>query len=262
MERDFSWLWDNLKEGARDKFEEICYDIYSNEYPDADVHRVKVTQGDGGIDVFIDEENGDYTIIQCKFFLNGLNDGRKNQIRDSFKTAVEKNSMDKWILCIPMDLSNEEHTWWKNWKEKQKDKGIFIRLHDESKLMKLVRKHNLYDEYFNTLRVDQNFFNDVNRSDEKSKIHDRLYPLISAILNGDYDVYNIIRIVDSLMDLKAHRLFKGNYLLDYLEELSQLYSIHAEGNNIYGRMIKDDKRIKEETQLRIKIRDEYKKLNL
>ncbi len=108
--------------------------------------------------------------------------------------------------------------------------------------MKLVRKHNLYDEYFNTLRLDQNFFNDVNRSDEKSKIHDRLYPLISYILSGDYDVFNIICIVDSLMDLKAHRLFKGNYLLDYLEDLSQLYSIHAEGNNIYGRMIKDDKR--------------------
>ncbi len=54
-------------------------------------------------------------------------------------------------------LSTEEHSWWKKWKEKQKDEGVSIKLHDESKLMRLIRKHNLYEEYFNTVRVDQNF---------------------------------------------------------------------------------------------------------
>lgn len=261
MERDFSWLWENLKEGARDKFEEICYDIYSNEYPDAEVHRVKVTQGDGGIDVFIDEPNGDYTVIQCKFFLNELTDGRKGQIRDSFKTAVKKNTMKNWILCIPMDLSTTEHSWWKQWKEKQNDKGVSIKLHDESKLMRLVKKHNLYEEYFNTVRVDQKFIKEVTNSDDKSKIHDRLYPLISAISTGDYDLFYVVSTVDTLTDLKAHRIFKENHLLSYLDDLSSLYSIYAEGNNVFGKMLKDDKKIEEETGLRRKIIDEYKKLD-
>lgn len=83
----------------------------ASKYPYADVHKVAVTQGDGGIDIFIDEENGKYTIIQCKYFLKRLDDGRKNQIRESFKTAVTKNEMDNWILYIPMDLSHEEHSW-------------------------------------------------------------------------------------------------------------------------------------------------------
>ncbi|MGG4546407.1 hypothetical protein ABER02_01310 [Rossellomorea marisflavi] len=261
MERDFSWLWQNLKEGAREKFEEICYDIYSNEYLDADVHRVKITQGDGGIDIYIDEPTGVYTIVQCKFFLNQLNDGRKNQIRESFKTVIKKNTMDNWVLCIPMDLSTEEHSWWKKWKEKQKDKGVSIKLHDESKLMRLIRKHNLYEEYFNTVRVDQNFIKEVTSADEKSKIHNRLYPLISAISTGDYDLFDLVCAVDTLADLKAHRFFKGNDLLGYLDNLSLLYSIHAEGNNVYGKMLKDDKKIEEETNLRGKIIDEYNKLS-
>ncbi|MBE1553356.1 hypothetical protein [Sporosarcina limicola] len=62
MERDFEWLWENLKEGARQKFEDVCCDVYSSEFPDADVHKVAVTQGDGGIDIYIDEENGKYPV--------------------------------------------------------------------------------------------------------------------------------------------------------------------------------------------------------
>lgn len=53
MEIRFDWLWDKYKEGARDKFEEICHKIYKNEYPDAEVKQIRVHQGDGGIDVYI-----------------------------------------------------------------------------------------------------------------------------------------------------------------------------------------------------------------
>jgi len=261
MERDFEWLWENLKEGSRQKFEDICYDVYSSEFPDADVHKVAVTQGDGGIDIYIEEENGTYTIIQCKYFLKRLDDNRKNQVRDSFKTALTKNEMDNWILCIPMDLSHEEHNWWKTWKQKQKELGIAIKLHDGSKLMKLIKKHDLYEEYFNTVRIDQNFIKEVANTDEKSKIHDRLYRLISAISTLDCDLFEIVCAVDTLGDLKAHKFFKGNDLLIYLDELSTLYSFHAEGPNVYGKRLKDSLLIEQETDLRRKIIGEYNKLD-
>lgn len=55
-------------EGARQKFEDICYDVYASEFPNADVHQVEVVLGDGGVNIDIIEENGDSTIVQCKFF--------------------------------------------------------------------------------------------------------------------------------------------------------------------------------------------------
>ena len=41
MERSFEWLWDKYKEGARDKFEEVCYKIYKNEKLIGTIHLEK-----------------------------------------------------------------------------------------------------------------------------------------------------------------------------------------------------------------------------
>ncbi|MGX7632628.1 restriction endonuclease [Bacillus thuringiensis] len=261
MERDLKWLWENQKEGARSKFEEVCYDVYLKEFPDAHVHKVEVTQGDGGVDIFIEELDGLFTIIQCKYFLGRLDDGRKKNIRESFKRAVEKNEMDNWILCVPMDFSHGEHNWWRTWRNSQKDKGVTIKLYDESKLKSLLKKHDLFDEYLNTVRIDEDFVDGIVNKDEKKKIHDRLYYLISAIETGDYDTFDIVFAVDQLGDLKAHRFFRGSHLLDYLDALSTLYAYHAEGNNLFGKILRDEDKIQQETSLRKKIVEEYKKLD-
>lgn len=126
--------------------------------------------------------------------------------------------------------------------------------------MRLIKEHDLYEEYFNTVRIDQNFINEVISKDEKSEIHKRLYGLISAISTLDCDLFEIVCAVDTLGDLKAHRFFKGNNLLYYLEELSMLYSYHAEGSGLYGKILKDPAKIKQETNLRRKIINEYNKL--
>lgn len=113
------------------------------------MHRVRVTQGDGGIDVYIDQPNGKYTIVQCKYFLKQIGDSQKTQIRESFTTAIEnyKEVLGEWILCIPTDLSSKEHIWWQKWKKKQEEEfSVSIKLHDESKLMKLIKKLGLYEE--------------------------------------------------------------------------------------------------------------------
>lgn len=257
MERDFKWLWENQKEGARSKFEEICYEIYSKEFPDADVHKVEVTQGDGGVDIFIDEPGGQYTIIQCKYFLGRLDDGRKNNIRGSFKTAVEHNKMDNWILCVPMDFSHEEHNWWSTWKDKQKDTGVKIKLHDESKLKSLLKENDLFDEYLNTVRIDEDFINRIVNQDEKKEIHDRLYPLISGIETGDYDPSDIVSAVNQLRDLKAHRFFKESSLLFSLDLLSKHYYYGYHKKERYSIEV----RHKFEMLMRKSVIEDYKKLD-
>jgi len=260
MERSFEWLWDKYKEGARNIFEEVCYKVYKNEYRDAEVKRVRVHQGDGGIDVYIDDADR-YIVVQCKFFRYGIDDSQKDQIRDSFK-SVDKTNLSEWILCIPIIMSDKEASWWRGWKKrKESEFGIKIKLHDEDDLIDLLKQYNLYDDYFNTVRIDKNFIESVVGNDEKKVIHDRLYPLISSIAGVDYDMHDIVLQVDALADLTAHRIFKNNYLLNYLQDLAHLYAIHAQGPNLYGRQLRDPQKINEETELRERIVGEYQKLN-
>jgi len=259
MDRSFEWLWDNYKEGARTKFEEVCYQVYKSTFPSDVVKRVRVNRGDGGVDVYISHSNGDYTIIQCKFFRKEIGKSQKEQIRDSFDSAIENHGKEltKWVLCVPILLSDKEHNWWLKWKkEKEQKLSVNIELHDEDSLMDLVKANDLYDEYFNTIRLDKGFIQDMITEDEKTKIHNRIYLLVSSLSGVDYWIPSIITTVDSLMDLKAHRLFKNSNLLQYLEELTTLYAYHAHGN-----MIKDPKIEKIETELRIKIVEEYQKLD-
>lgn len=44
--------------GARDVFEKAMDDLFRAENPDKGVNIVKVSQGDGGIDVYVYQENG------------------------------------------------------------------------------------------------------------------------------------------------------------------------------------------------------------
>ncbi|MGK4153620.1 restriction endonuclease [Kurthia gibsonii] len=261
MERSFDWLWDKYKEGARDKFEEVCYKIYKNEHPDAEVKRVRVQHGDGGIDVYIDYPDK-FIVVQCKFFINELGDSQKSQIRNSLG-SVDKTELNEWILAVPLILSEKEASWWRKWKKvKEEEFGIKIRLHDEDDLLDLLKKHNLYDDYFNTVKFDKDFIEDVVGKDEKKNIHDRLYPLISELSGVYYNLWDIVVQVDQLADLRAHRLFKENTLLLNLNRLTNLYALHAEGNSIFGKRLRSEEKISEETELRKKIMEDYYNLGL
>ncbi|MBT2682780.1 restriction endonuclease [Bacillus sp. ISL-37] len=258
MKREFDWLWDKYKEGARGEFEELCYRVYSNEYHDETVSRVRVEQGDGGVDVYIKHDNDDLTVIQCKFFRYEVGDAQKDQIRDSFKSAIKnQEGMTKWILCIPIIMSDKENKWWQKWKRKKEDEyEIDIDLHNADILMTFIKEHELYDEYFNTVRIDKDFFKDVIKLDEKTQIHNRIYPLIGAIANADYDMFEVVCHVDQLMDLRAHRLFKESNLIDYLDQLTYIFSIYGDRN-----IIKDPEAYENAERLRHLIVSEYKKMD-
>ncbi len=68
--------------GAREKFEDLAFDIIKAEEPTA--QKVRVSQGDGGIDAHVNDlsDPGGVHIYQCKFFPQGLDDSQKGQIRD------------------------------------------------------------------------------------------------------------------------------------------------------------------------------------
>lgn len=151
MDRDFRYLRDTHGDaGAREIFERLCTELLQAQYGER-AHGIRVTQGDGGIDILV----GDFSIpiqnYQCKFFLEGIGDSQKKQIRESFQRAVSSASyrMDKWILCVPCTLSLSEFQWWSEWSSKQKREfGIEIALHEGGYIISQLKRYNIYQAAF------------------------------------------------------------------------------------------------------------------
>lgn len=151
MERDFRYLRDKYTDaGAREIFENLCTNIFQSIYG-TDAHSIKVSQGDGGIDVLVGDFSAPIDVYQCKYFIDGIGESQKNQIRKSFHTAVESKeyTMNKWALCIPSVMNEKEFSWWSNWKSKNaKNFGVEIELLDGNYLLLQLKKHNLYNNAF------------------------------------------------------------------------------------------------------------------
>jgi hypothetical protein len=107
--------------GAREKFEDLAVHLIRSERPDAG--RVRIVHGDGGIDAHEGSlaDPGGVDVFQIKFFPDGVGDSQKAQIRDSFKRTVEATAYKArtWTLCVPIDLSIDERTWFDGWRAKQ-----------------------------------------------------------------------------------------------------------------------------------------------
>ncbi len=115
--------------GAREQFDELAAYLIRSERPD--VERIRIVHGDGGIDAHegaLSDPAG-VDVFQMKFFPDGIGDSQKAQIRKSFKSAREnKNCRTKsWTLCLPVNMSPDEKSWFDDWKAKQAQSGIEIR---------------------------------------------------------------------------------------------------------------------------------------
>lgn len=168
---DFKGLYGNIA-GAREEFETACESLFRKLYPNLHVSQMKVTVGDGGIDIFIGEFGVEpIIVIQCKFFLDSFGDSQKNQIRDSFNAAInsEKYKLKEWILCIPRIINIDENSWWFKWKHKKlaehKKPSDFIKLKNGNELIDLLKEHNLYNRIF---KIDDSI--------KINEIHDFLMP--------------------------------------------------------------------------------------
>lgn len=142
-------------ESARIKFENICESLFKRIYPKKTIRTVKVSQGDGGIDVFIGEIGEEpIDVIQCKFFVDGLEESQKSQIRKSFKTVIESTEFEtkSWTLCIINILDLKQNIWWSSWKSNLEDKynlsNQFIKLKDGNELIDQLKQYNLYNTAF------------------------------------------------------------------------------------------------------------------
>lgn len=127
-------------DGARADFEQMVTLLVGATTPS--VRSVKANPGDWGIDTFVGEldQSGRATVWQSKFFIDGVGDSQKKQIRDAFKAAVDAArkyayELDAWILCIPCSMDGPTTAWWDRWVKKQRNTGVPIALWDETALM-------------------------------------------------------------------------------------------------------------------------------
>ena len=162
--RDFKSLYGNI-EGARDGFEDACQTLFDKVYPDKQVSKMAVKQGDGGIDICIGELGVEpVTVIQCKFFLETFGASQKSQIKKSFTRAItsDKYELDKWILCIPREIDIDETSWWAKWKNEKileySQDNEFISLQNGIHLIDLMKEYNVYNQIFqmqDSLRIEE-----------------------------------------------------------------------------------------------------------
>jgi hypothetical protein len=136
--------------GAREIFEKICSELLISIFPE-DSHPIRVTQGDGGIDILVGDFFAPIINYQCKCFIDGVDEAQKAQIRNSFHRAITSltYTMKKWVLCIPCVMSLTEFDWWSNWRnENQQRHKIEIALWDGAFLISELKKYGIYDTAF------------------------------------------------------------------------------------------------------------------
>ena len=147
--------------GARDVFETAMYDLLRAENPDREVHTVKASQGDGGIDVFVYQEDG-IDIYQCKFFMGTLDSSRWSQIKKSFKKAMESKGVQvlRWYICMPREMQKEDIVKWDTFKKEKERKfpDVKLRYIDGNEIISRIeecdriRNTALLEKYFNENR--------------------------------------------------------------------------------------------------------------
>lgn len=110
-----------------------------------------------GIDTFVGELNGEIFVWQSKFFLTWDDAGPQSQVRASFDQVMAK-AADKgyvakaWTLCVPCNLSPDQHLWFTNWAKRKKSKvGVEVRLLNGTDLRYKLLQEDARDvrrEYF------------------------------------------------------------------------------------------------------------------
>jgi hypothetical protein len=122
-------IGDGGEDGARKKFEQLITQLaYAR-------HRalgVLARPGDWGIDAFVGKFDGMVAVWQAKFFLQGIEDSQKAQIRESFAAAIaaaerEGYHLEAWTLAFPSTFGPDGWKWWEGWKGRQEKKhGLVI----------------------------------------------------------------------------------------------------------------------------------------
>lgn len=247
MERDFRYLRDQHGDaGARDIFEKICSQLFSTIYGST-AHNIKVSQGDEGIDIFVGDFSAPGDVYQCKYFIDGIGDSQKQQIRNSFKRAVESSvfKMKCWALCLPCELTIKEFQWWSEWKnQKVKLHGIDITLLEGSYLISQLKKQNLYATTFNDDIRTQ--LDEVQQSltAQKQRRSDEIVVLLTEIEPAQYDDMIFVRKLENAQITEIDECKRDFFNAELAEQavrsqgdeekLRQLLNLKATVHSIWG----------------------------
>ncbi|MEB9410540.1 hypothetical protein P4J00_23780 [Bacillus cereus] len=167
---------------------------------------VRTTQGDGGLDIIYEVDNN-WIVYQCKFFKDSPidNASRKEQIENSFNTALKTakkygKSIVEWVLCVPLDLSNDEREgFWNSFVTNyQKDVNI-IRPMLNSEISSLLMKHiHIYNHYFMSINPTLKNFSRKKMYDSLKEFNKKIRAATSilAIPNLNEQLPSLLKITD------------------------------------------------------------------
>lgn len=198
MERGFEYLVSAHGEaGARDIFEKICVNLFQSMHGSS-AKSVLPSQGDGGIDVLVGDLPNPMIVYQCKFFLNGLGNSQRQQIREAFRTVKENYKISKWRLCLPCILTQKDLLWWSKWKNAQsEDTDIDIELCDGSYLINKMKSFGIYDREFDEdIRITLNEILEKLNQQKKEIFEDIIYGEIEGIENK-YNDFIFVKMLES-----------------------------------------------------------------
>lgn len=143
---------------AWQSFEMLCYVIAKRLYPNGEFTPINGKGGDGGIEFYQTLPNGKIIIWQCKYF-DRLGNSQKNQIKDSYNTAVKNHGarIEKWIICSPIDFTPAGDEWFKDFCKGK----LPIEAWGESELVNyLAHMPDVCNFFFNAKYLTQKWFDD------------------------------------------------------------------------------------------------------
>lgn len=240
MERDFRYLRDKYGDaGAREVFEKVCTQLMQARF-ESEAHNIQVSQGDEGIDVLVGSFTNPIENYQCKYFIDGLDESQKNQIRKSFKRAVEAvdYKMKKWVLCVPCTLTAKEFKWWSEWSaEKHKIHGIDVCLFDGGYLISQLKQYEIYNHVFDEdirIKLDEILsYIEV----EKARVSEEIIAFLEDI---DKDNYGNMIFVKKLENAKIELI--DGCKRDFFNAEFAEYIIKSKGDSDRVRILNNLKR--------------------
>lgn len=239
MERDFRYLRDKYgDDGARDIFEKICVELFQKIYKEA--YPVQAFPGDDGIDILVGNLSEPIIVFQCKYFINGIQQAQKSQIKESYKMVTEKYKVKEWYLCVPNVFTVKDHKWWSEWKtSNQESTDIEIGLFEGSLLIGKLKNYEMYNTIFdedirNSLSIIEKYL-----LGENSRIFNEIVMDINDFSDVSYDDCIFVKMLESAN------------ILDTDEFKNDFFNAEIARQKIVSKGDKDDLRVYEQLKMKL-----------
>ena len=130
-----------------DNFESLCIQLLQKEFPGAFPLDASKGEGDHGIDLCVGNRQENCKVYQSKYIFS-IGETQKGNIRESLTTARVRNpGLKEWVVCLPMEMSPKENTWFDTFKNNNSDIDISSMRREE--LFELLARYpHIREEFF------------------------------------------------------------------------------------------------------------------